>query len=90
MIKDVNDLKKLLLEKEQKVVESMDIEKVQALKDLFDNPTCFFDIDMEVATEILSFLEVPEQEVIDTYFNLVSPTEFNKIPKVRETTSQIK
>lgn len=87
---NIEDLMKLVIQKEETITTSEEQEKINALKELFQNPTCFFSMKMEVAVDILLFLGISEEQVIDIYFALCSPTSFQKIPKTREITSHKK
>lgn len=90
MEKEWNYILNLLRLKKEKVKENIEIEKIEALENLFIHPTCFFDLKMEVAVDILSFLEVPEQDIPDLYFKLISLKMFQEIPTVRITESKMK
>lgn len=58
-----------------------DQEKVSIIKDLFTNEHCFFDLDEVVALNILSFWGIEKNKILDYYFDLISPANYQKIPK---------
>lgn len=73
----LEDLKKILINKENTAT-SEELEKVNLIKSLFSNENCFFDIDMKLAIDILWFLGIKKDQLLDTYYELVSPKNFKK------------
>ena len=59
-----------------------DEEKVKVIKGLFLNENCFFDLEMTVALNILLFLGIKKEDLIDYYHELISPENYMNVPKV--------
>lgn len=73
-------LRNLLSIREKEVNDMLDKEKVKNLKFLLKNDDIFFRIDIETAIGILDFLGIPKNEILNVYTQLISPTEYKKIP----------
>lgn len=74
---NLETLKVMLINKE-KNASLEEMEKVNLIKNLFCNKNCFFDIDMKLAIDILWFLGVKRELLLDTYYELVSPKNFSQ------------
>lgn len=75
MMMNLNDMKERILLKE-KQAKPEEIEKVNLIKSLLDNENCFFEIDMKLAINILSFLGVEKEKLLETYYQLIAPGNF--------------
>lgn len=69
-------LRELLNKKELIATSNEDIEKINVIKDLFNDDAIFFKMDIDTAFGILEFLDVPKEEIKKTYLSLISPTEY--------------
>ncbi len=79
---DIEYLKKLV-DKKEKMANAEELEQLNLIKTILKNPNCFFDIDMELAFNILSFLGIENDLIADIYYELISPSNFNKGISVR-------
>lgn len=61
---------RLELKKQEANVEQ---DKIEVLESLFEDDAIFFQLDLETAVSILNFLGVPENEIVDAYYSLISP-----------------
>lgn len=77
----IDRLKELLNKKELIVTTPEDKEKIQVIKDLFQDEAIFFKIDAETALGILEFLGIPESQMKEIYLTLISPKEYQKVSK---------
>lgn len=77
---NLSDLKKLLLDKEKNISYTSvnEMEKINLIKNLFNNENCFFDIDMKLAIDILYFLGIEKDSLLKVYYELVSPKNYKK------------
>lgn len=90
MNKDIEYLRKLLVEKEKTVTTSEDKEKIENLKSILKNDEIFFELSMDIAVGIFDFLGVPQNDMIDLYFKLISPEAYQELPKEYVTVSKEK
>lgn len=90
MNENIEYLKKLLLEKELQASDLEAKEKVDNLKLILQNDNIFFNIPMDTAFEIFHFLGVPENNMIDLYFKLISPQSYQTLSKEYITISKDK
>ena len=72
----MEQLNKLLKEKELNSTSPEDIEKINVIKNLFADEAIFFKIDIDTAYGILAFLGIPEDKISDTYMSLITPEEY--------------
>lgn len=49
------------------------IEKINLISQLLNNDSNFSNINMNAALSILEFLEIPENEILNIYCNLIDP-----------------
>lgn len=83
---NLEDLKKILLNKEKQLnfsdisskAKDEQKEKITLIKNLFENENCFFDIDMKLAIDILWFLGISKDSLLDVYYELTSPINYKK------------
>lgn len=67
-------LKELLESKKDKLVlDNLDQEKIKNIEFLFKDDNIFFKIEAQTAIGILEFLGIKENEIMDYYFELISP-----------------
>ncbi len=90
MNKEFEYLKKLLLEKEKLVQTSEEKEKVEFLKSIFKNNSIFFEMPMDTAIGIFDFLGVAENSMVSLYYKLISPENYQQLPKSYVTISKEK
>lgn len=76
MKKNINDVRELLNKKNPR--NEIEKEKKEYLKELFENDDLFFQLKIETAISILHFLEIPDEDILNFYYELVSPENFNK------------
>ena len=69
---DFDTVKKLFEEKRKTVVSEIDLEKVEVIDELFQNPQIFFHLDYHTSLAILKFIGIPEDEVKAAFFDLIS------------------
>lgn len=80
----LENLKKILLNKEKQLnfsnislkEKNEQKEKITLIKNLFENENCFFDIDMKLAIDILWFLGIPKDSLLNVYYELTSPINY--------------
>lgn len=77
----IDELKKLLELKEQKIQTDLDKEKVDNLKFLLSQDDIFFKLEPETAVGILDYLGIEEDKIYDYYCSLISPENFREINK---------
>ena len=80
---NLNDLKEKISIKE-KQAKSEEIEKINLIKSLLKNENCFFEIDMKLAIDILYFLGVEKEKLLETYYQLIKPNNLKKEDEVVE------
>lgn len=80
---NLNDLKEKILIKE-KQAKPEEIEKINLIKSLLKNENCFFEIDMKLAIDILYFLGVEKEKLLETYYQLIKPNNLKKEDEVVE------
>lgn len=73
-------LKNLLKLKEEKIVNDLDKKKLENLKFLLEDDLLFFKLDLETALGILEFLEIPEDDIMRIYYELISPRTYANKP----------
>lgn len=76
---NLNDLKQMLALK--KVTTQEEQEKKELINDLFTNDLIFFELKMETAISILKFIGIADDKLVDVYFSLISPENYQKLPK---------
>lgn len=83
MIKYMNELDniRLLLNKKGKNISEEDKTIFDRISFILSDDAAFFNMDMETAIYILAYLGIPEEEIKDTYFRLISPDNFMKTEK---------
>lgn len=80
---NLNDVRKRILVKEKKA-KPEEIEKINLIRSLLKNENCFFDIDMKLAIDILYFLGVEKEKLLETYYQLINTDNFKKEDSVVE------
>ncbi len=85
----INDIRKLLDNREKQVLSDIDNEKIKTLKTLLAQDDIFFKLDIDTVVGILMFLQIPEDKVKEVYFSLISAESFHQGPKKYITTSDI-
>lgn len=78
---DMNYIRKLLAQKEKGNLTELDKEKVDNLKFILKDDNVFFELSLDVAAGILDFLGVPKDDIMDLYLKLISPENYQKLPK---------
>ncbi len=72
----IDMLKTILSDKKKSLNNNTDqkeIMKIFELEKLFNNDRCFFYISFETAINILQFLDIPNDLILDTYKQLTDP-----------------
>lgn len=72
----IDTLKQILQDKKQLLNvkdNQMEMKKVLELEKLFNNDRCFFNISIEAAINILHFLGIPDESILETYKQLTDP-----------------
>ena len=74
---EIDKLKVLLQQKKDYILKNEgantdDLKKVETLENLFNNDRCFFYIKFDSAINILRFLGISENQLLETYKNLTS------------------
>lgn len=72
MKKDINYIRELLKKKEENISDINDKEKIDTLKDLLQDDNIFFKLDLDTAVGILSFLGVPNENIVNLYYEIIS------------------
>lgn len=72
MKKDINYIRELLKKKEKNISDINDKEKIDTLKDLLQDDNIFFKLDLDTAVGILSFLGVPNENIVNLYYEIIS------------------
>ena len=67
------DIIKLLEQKRLIASTNEDLEKIEVLDNLLKEKNCFFKMNASVVVGVLSYLGIPEEKIVDTYFSLISP-----------------
>ena len=80
---NLNDLKEKISIKEKQAKQE-EIEKINLIKSLLKNENCFFEIDMKLAIDILYFLGVEKEKLLETYYQLIKPNNLKKEDEVVE------
>ena len=75
---NLNDLKEKISIKE-KQAKPEEIEKINLIKSLLKNENCFFEIDMKLAIDILYFLGVEKEKLLETYYQLIKPNNLKQL-----------
>ena len=79
MLKNINDL---VIEKKNKINSEEDKEKLENIVEILSYDHCFFEMEKDMAMDILSFLGIADSELLDYYMALISPQEYQKnMPK---------
>lgn len=80
-LKELVDFKKSVLEKKYDLddkTKEVELQKLNYLRIFLNNDMCFFDIDYDTAYNILVFLGISEDDVLNVYRQLISPQNINK------------
>ena len=78
----MDELRKLLLEKEKEATTDEEKNKVEVLKELLEEYDIFFSLDVSAAFGILNFLGIPYDKLESTYYQLISYDNYlNSMPK---------
>ena len=78
----MDELRKLLLEKEKEATTDEEKNKVEVLKELLEEDDIFFSLDVSAAFGILNFLGIPYDKLESTYYQLISYDNYlNSTPK---------
>ncbi len=77
----MNSLKYFIDRKKEKANSQQEINEILMVEKWLQNETVFLEIDMDTAIGILSYLEVPENKILDYYFEMISIDKFQKMPK---------
>ena len=78
----MDELRKLLLEKEKEATTDEEKNKVEVLKELLEEDDIFFSLDVIAAFGILNFLGIPYDKLESTYYQLISYDNYlNSMPK---------
>ena len=78
----MDELRKLLLEKEKEATTDEEKNKVEVLKELLEEDYIFFSLDVSAAFGILNFLGIPYDKLESTYYQLISYDNYlNSMPK---------
>ncbi len=78
----MDELRKLLLEKEKEATTDEEKNKVEVLKELLEEDDIFFSLDVSAAFGILNFLGIPDDKLESTYYQLISYDNYlNSMPK---------
>lgn len=54
------------------------IKKINLIENMLQDENCFFNLKMETVFSILEFLGVPEDYIMDIYFELIDPEKIKK------------
>ena len=87
---DLEYIKSLILEKEKKLTSNEERKQINIIKEFIKIPNCFFNIPIESAVGMLDFLGVPEEQIQDLYFELISPNNYQTLNGTRLTISKEK
>ena len=89
---NIEKMMELIKAKKEKVTDPKDIEQVEYLEKVMSDGKLYYMISPGVFMGILKFLDVPEEKLEDTYFEMISPKDFkelnNKAPEVRIITGE--
>ena len=78
----MDELRRLLLEKEKEATTDEEKNKVEVLKELLEEDDIFFSLDVSAAFGILNFLGIPYDKLESTYYQLISYDNYlNSMPK---------
>ena len=78
----MDELRRLLLEKEKEAPTDEEKNKVEVLKELLEEDDIFFSLDVSAAFGILNFLVIPYDKLESTYYQLISYDNYlNSMPK---------
>ena len=78
----MDELRRLLLEKEKEATTDEEKNKVEVLKELLEEDDIFFSLDVSAAFGILNFLGIPYDNLESTYYQLISYDNYlNSMPK---------
>ena len=79
MLQIISDL---IEKKRTNITTDEDKKKLELIEKICKNEKCFFEMKAATSIAILKFLGIPENEVLDYYFKLISIEEFKKqMPK---------
>lgn len=74
----------LLIKKKNKLTTDEDEKKYNIVETLLKDKGCFFKMNPETAIGILEFLEVKEEDMLEFYYDLISPSSYKEnIPSER-------
>ncbi len=76
----IENIRLLAKSKRDKINKENQVEiesKLDILDEVLANDNCFFDMSMETAISILDFLGVEENKILDTYYELINPINYN-------------
>ena len=78
----MDELRRLLLEKEKEATTDEEKNKVEVLKEVLEEDDIFFSLDVSAAFGILNFLGIPDDKLESTYYQLISYDNYlNSMPK---------
>lgn len=72
----IEELKKMAKEKKEKIIASGnldEIHRIELAERFLSDPQCFFKVRIDVSIPILVYIGIPENQVKDVYFKLISP-----------------
>ena len=83
---NVEKMMELIKEKKAKVTTPEDMEKVDHLEKVLVDSNLYYMISPGVFMGILKFLDVPDEDLENVYFEMINPTDFkkNNNPEVRK------
>lgn len=67
----INDL----INKKKNLIGETD-EQLQLIEDFIKIPNAFFKINIDVALQMLKYIDVPDEKLYDVYFQIVAPKNF--------------
>ena len=90
MIRAVEIIKELLEIKESRPLTDSDIEKIEIIKCLVNNPESFFELNSDAIMGIFEFLDIKEELREELFTDLISPQSYLKRPQVREAIPKVR
>lgn len=85
---DLEYIKSLIQEKEKTITDDKEKQLIRIIREFIKVPNCFFNVPIESAIGMLDFLGVPEEQITDLYFELISPKNYQTIDGTRVTISE--
>ena len=77
-------IEELMNNKKENLASEEDIEKFELLEEMVGDKEIFFQMDIDTVRGILEFLDVPEEEWMEYYRDMVSPENYMKyVPEMR-------